>query len=101
MLKLSKKGGLGPFQDLIVAGLAIVVLSIVLGMGTIVLTEMNDTETVCGSADAVAIMEYGIDSLSLFASWQTTIVIVIIAAVVLGILVGYFVNRFGVDDEGM
>ncbi len=177
------KGSLGPFGELVIAGIAIVVLSIILVMGTLIVVQvgeetweptavayemhnisaasglqnvtttyldngivassytltlqdyggsqvvLNETTnyvmtlstgfvnltscTACNDTkdrvnasysydadtDATAVLDYANDSLSLFGSWETTIVIVIIAAVVLGVLVMGFVRRF--SGEGM
>ncbi len=75
--------GLG-LNDLRVAALAIVVLVIIVSIGATVLGEVRDTQT-AGEYD-YNITDLGLQALDTFGDWFDIIVIVIIAAVVIGLI---------------
>lgn len=87
----SKKGmSLG---DMYPAVLTIVLIGIILGIGLYVLAEVNDQIT---DADATSALNDTISGLGDFASWIAVIVVVIAAAIVLGIVLSSFGRGAGV-----
>jgi hypothetical protein len=64
-------------------------------MGAVILTEINETDTVSGNANASSIVTEGIDAMDEFAGWFDILVIVVIAAVIIGIILYYFSNKGG------
>ena len=89
MKKLSKKG----FNITEVPSLAIVllVIAIVLGVGATILTQIQDTQT-SGSL-AYNVTQSGLDSQEDLSDWQSTWVVIVAAAVVIGIVGRYLFFR--------
>ena len=92
-MKLNKKGF--TISDLAPIAVAFVIITVVVGMGVIILAEMNDTTTVNASTDAQSVMNKGIASMGTFADWFDILVIVVIAAVIIGIILFYFGRKEG------
>lgn len=76
-------------QDLSSMAMALVVLIVVLVVGGKILTTIQAQETSTVSA-AYNVTNYGGAALGLFGSWFNILVIVTIATVVIGLLIGYF-----------
>ena len=74
-------------QELIAGGLLIVLLGFVLSMGATVLTDLRGTQTADTYAyNATTEALKGVDEI---ASWQDTIALVIVFAVIISLLVGF------------
>ena len=84
MLKNKRGMSLG---DMYPAVLTIVLIGIVLGIGLYVLSEVNDNIT---DSDASKAINETIDGLSDFSGWIAVIVVVLAAALVLGIVLRSF-----------
>ena len=84
-MKMSKKG----FQLTEVPQLVIVllVIAIVLGVGATVLTQVRSTQTTGGIA--YNITTQGLQGQTDLSEWQTTWVVIVAAAVILGIIYRY------------
>jgi uncharacterized protein YceK len=84
-MKMSKKG----FQLSEVPQLVIVllVIAIVLGVGATVLTQIQGTQTTGGTA--YNITKEGLQGQVDLSEWQTTWVVIVAAAVILGIIYRY------------
>ena len=82
---MNKKG----FALAEVPGIAIVlvVVAIVLGLGSTILTQVQTTQTASGYAYNAS--GYGLTGLNTMASWQPTWAVIIAAAVVIGIIAAY------------
>jgi len=91
ILKTSKKGM--TLNDIYPAVLTIVLIGIILGIGIYVLAEVDDNIT---DATASSAINTTISGLADFASWIAVIVVVIAAAIVLGIVLSSFGRRPGV-----
>ena len=91
MKKMNKKG----FSIMEVPSLAIVlvVIAVVLGVGATILAQVQTTQT-SGSL-AYNITQTGLDAQGDFADWQGTWVVILAAAVVLGIVGKYLFFRGG------
>lgn len=77
----TKKGQLGNLQGLV---WGIVVIGIMIAIGLVVMVELRDTDSVTGDAET-AINE-SIDAISEIPGWLVIIVIVVIAAIILGLI---------------
>ena len=88
-MKLNKKG----FQLQQVPALVIVllVIAIVLGVGATILTQVQTTQTTNGLA--YNITQEGLDAQEDLSGWQGTWVVIVAAAVVLGIVGKYLFFR--------
>lgn len=73
-----RRGQMGGVNSLGPLALAIVSLAIIVGVGAIVLTEMQNT---VNNSDATAILDLGVDALNTFGDFFTVIVVIGIAAV--------------------
>ncbi len=91
LLKRKKGMSLG---DMYPAVLTIVLIGIVLGIGLYVLAEVNDQIT---NTDATSALNDTISGLGDFAGWIAVIVVVIAAAIVLGIVL----RSFGTGARGV
>ena len=91
VLKNKKGMALG---DMYPAVLTIVLIGIILGIGLYVLAEVNDNIT---DTDATAAINDTIDGLGDFSGWIAVIVVVIAAAIVLGIVL----RSFGTGARGV
>jgi len=91
MLKNKRGMSLG---DMYPAVLTIVLIGIILGIGLYVLAEVNDNIT---DTDATAAINDTIDGLGDFSGWIAVIVVVIAAAIVLGIVL----RSFGTGARGV
>jgi len=80
--------------DMYPAVLAIVLIGIVLGIGLYVLAQIEPN--LGGNADASTAVNTTITGLGDFADWIAVIVVVIAAAIVLGIVLGSFGRSPGV-----
>jgi type II secretory pathway component PulF len=87
ILKLKDKRGLS-LGDMYPAVLTIVLIGIVLGIGLYVLAEVE--ENISGGSEEINTTITGLGGL---ASWIAVIVVVIAAAVVLGIVISSFGSR--------
>jgi len=83
---LKKKQGMS-LGDMYPAVLTIVLIGIILGIGLYVLAEVNDQIT---DSDASSALNDTIAGLGDFATWISVIVVVIAAAIVLGIVLRSF-----------
>ncbi len=77
-------------EDLAPAGIAFVVVGIVLGIGADVLTDISEGQAAGTGKDATLNATAGVGEL---ASWMPTIALVVAAAIIIGIVVTYFVYR--------
>ena len=77
----TKKAQLGNLQGLV---WGIVVIAIMIAIGLVVMVELRDTDSVSGAAET-AINE-SIDAVSEIPGWLVIIVIVVIAAIILGLI---------------
>lgn len=77
-------------EDLSGIAIIFVVVAIVLGIGATVLDNVQDTQT----ADSYAYnaTTEGLEALDEFAGWQTTLAVIVVAAVVIGVI-GFFWQR--------
>lgn len=73
-----------------IAALSIVVFIMITALGTLILAGMNGSTD---NADAQAVIDEGIDSMSDFAGWATTFVPVIAAGVIISLVFGLFMFR--------
>jgi len=73
--------------DLAPLAIAFMILTIVVGVSALILGEMKNTTT---DPDAQTIISKGVDAMGTFADWFGILVIVVIAAVVIGLVIGYF-----------
>ena len=79
--------------DLAPLAVVFVILGIVISMGALILTKMNESATVTGTANTV--LSNAISALKDFSSWFAILVIIIIAAIIIGIVMRYFGNLGG------
>ena len=85
----SRKGfSIGDVPNL---GIVLVVIAVVLGVGSTVLTQVQSTQTVNGIAYNVSTQ--GLTGITTLASWQNTWAVIISASVVVGIIYLYLMNR--------
>jgi len=86
---LSKKGqmGVGNLQNIV---WLLVVIGIMIAIGLVVLVELKDTDSVSGEAESA--LNETIDAIGEVPGWLSIIVIVVIAAIILG-LVQFFKGR--------
>ena len=85
MKKLSKKGfNLTEVPQLVIV---LLVIAIVLGVGATVLTQIQGTQTSGGRA--YNITQEGLEGQTDLSEWQTTWVVIVAAAVILGIIYRY------------
>ena len=84
-----KKGqmGIGNLQNIV---WLLVVIGIMLAIGLVVLSELKDTSSISGDAETA--LNETIDAVAEVPGWLTIIVIVVIAAIILG-LVQFFKGR--------
>lgn len=80
----------GQLADMPNAALYVVILTIVVAMGVLILVGMNDSTT---DSDASEILGEGITGLGVFGDWFSTIVLVVIAVVILGLVMTFFLLR--------
>jgi len=80
--------GLGDLPQVVII---FVVIAIVIGMGALVLTGMQN-QTAAGST-ASNVLTKGLEGMTTFSNWQPTLAIAVIAAVILVIIVGLFASR--------
>ena len=73
--------------------IVLVVIAVVLGVGATILTQVQSTQTSSGLA--YNITQTGLDAQEDFSDWQGTWVVIIAAAVVLGIVGKYLFFRGG------
>ena len=85
MLK-EKKGY--ELRALIGLGVTFVVIAIVLSFGGTILDDIQDGQT-ANDADYNA-TGYGLSAIEEFASWLPTLAIIVVAAVIIGIIIRYF-----------
>ena len=85
----TKKGqmGIGNLQSIV---WLLVVIGIMLAIGLVVLSELKDTSSISGDAETA--LNETIDAIAEIPGWLTIIVIVVIAAIILG-LVQFFKGR--------
>jgi type II secretory pathway component PulF len=77
-------------EDLSGIAIIFVVVAIVLGIGATVLDNVQDTQT--SGTYAYNATEEGLEALDEFAGWQTTLAVIVVAAVVIGVI-GFFWQR--------
>jgi len=85
MLGLDSKGY--TVSDLAPLAIVFVVLTVTVGMGALILAEMNETVT---DSSATTVLEDGLNAVQDFSGWFSILVIVVIAAVIIGIVLRYF-----------
>jgi len=78
--------------DLAPLAIAFVILTIVVGVGALILSEMNETVTV---AKASYVLDKGLDAMTTFGDWFGILVIIVVAAVIIGLVITYFRGRLG------
>lgn len=87
-MKLSKKGfSLTEVPQLVIVFL---VIAVVLGVGATVLTQVRSTQTTGGVA--YNITTQGIAGQTSLSGWQGTWVVIVAAAIILGIIYRYMIN---------
>ena len=69
-------------------GVTFVVIAIVLSFGGTILDDIKDDQT-SGDADYNA-TAYGLEAIETFASWLPTLALIVVAAVIIGIIIRYF-----------
>ena len=74
--------------DLAPLAVVFVILGIVISMGALILTKMNESSSVTGTANTV--LTNAITSMKDFSGWFSILVIIIIAAIIIGIVMKYF-----------
>lgn len=82
---MAKRKGVLPLTALWTAGLAIIVLVVVIGVGASIVGQIKNVTT---DTTAVAVLQSGLDALSDFGDWLPIIVIAVVAVIVLGLIVG-------------
>jgi hypothetical protein len=94
---MDKKGfGIG---DVAPIGVAFIVLTIVLGLGATVVTQMQTSmlsnTTAAAIDDSVAgnVTLSGMSALNTFGTWLPTIALVVVVAIILGIVTIYLMKR--------
>ena len=90
MQPLLKQKLKGQLNALPAAAITMVVIVIVVSMGVLILVGMNDSTTDDDASDNI---DAGIEAMGTFSDWYTTIVIVVIAVVILGLVLGFFALR--------
>lgn len=75
----ARAGQFGGVDSLVPLALSIVILAIVVGLGALILNEMENTTT---DADATGVLNTGVTALQDFADFFTIIVVVGVAAVI-------------------
>lgn len=78
-LKTASAGQFAGVDSLVPLALSIVLLAIVVGLGALILSEMENTTA---DADAVSVLNEGITAMTDFADFFTIIVVVGVAAVI-------------------
>ena len=81
--KLARKGQLGLA---IPAVITLVAIAVVVGVGLTVLSEVQSTQT--ANSAAFNATGDGISGLATFSSFQTTIAVIVVAVIVIGLLLG-------------
>jgi len=89
MKKMNKKGF--SLMEVPALGITLVVIAIILGIGATILVQVQSTQTTDGYA--YNITQDGIDAIEDFGDWQATWVVIIAAAVVIGIVGAYLFFR--------
>ena len=69
-----------------------VVIAIILGIGGTILTSVQDGQTAGSYAHNAT--EQGLEAVDEFAGWQTTLAIIVVASVVIGVI-GFFYQARG------
>ena len=85
----SKKGF--AVGDLMPLAIAFVVISITIGLGATVLSDIQDDQT--ENSAAYNASASGLTALDTFSGWLPTVALVVIAAVIIGIIVLYLARR--------
>lgn len=88
MKQLNKKAQRFSINDLGTIAIALVVATVILGMGATILDKMQSTQTINGTAYNSS--GYGLVGLSTMAEFIPTIAIVAVAAIVIGIILVFF-----------
>ena len=89
-LKNNKKGY--TVGDLLPLGITFVVLAIALSFCADIVNDIQDTQTVNGTAWNIS--GAGLNSVQVFADWLPTIALVVVAAIIVGIIIVYLARRF-------
>jgi hypothetical protein len=89
MEKLNKKGM--SLNDMPGLAITFVIIAIVLGIGATIMTSIQDDQT----ADSFAYnsSQAGLEAINEFSSWQSTLAIIVVSAVVIGVVSMFFRRR--------
>ena len=88
---MNKKGALMELSSLQGAAISFMVLAIVLGLAATILVQVQATQT-AGSV-AYNATGRGLTAISDFSSWLPTIVVIVIAVVILGLIGAFLYSR--------
>lgn len=80
-------------QDLGSVALTFVVVALILGVGTVILTNYKGTLTGENTTAAEAVIDDGVDNMTAISDQTGTIIVVVLAAIMLGIVLAYFKFR--------
>lgn len=78
-------------EDLSGIAIVFVVLAIILGIGATILTSVQEGQT--ANTYAYNATESGLEALDELAGWQTTLAVIVVAAVVIGVIGYFYSNR--------
>ena len=83
-------GNKGVFEDLGGYALQVVTFVIILALGALVLSTVRSNSNVSANANATLAIDRGLSGLADFSSWLSILVIVIIFAVILSMVYGFY-----------
>ena len=92
---VNKKKGY-ELRALIGLGVTFVVIAIVLSFGGTILQNLSDDANDGLNRSAYNATQYGLSAIEEFASWLPTLAIIVVAAVIIGIIIRYFMPYAGV-----
>jgi len=78
-------------EDLSGIAITFVIIAVILGIGATILTSVQSGQTADGYAYNAT--QQGLLALDEMAGWQTTLAIIVIAAVVIGVIGFFYVRR--------
>lgn len=80
-------------MDLVLASILLVVLVVAVSVGSQILDQIQDTQTV--NSTAYNVTGTGLTAMGDFADWFTTIVVIIVASFIIGFLLSRFLGGLG------
>ena len=80
-------------QDLGSVALTFVVVALILGVGAVILTNYGSTINETANPEAAGVLDDGVDNMTAISDQTGTIIVVVLAAIMLGIVLAYFKFR--------